>query len=115
MDLFDVYEKAGEAVERARRGEGPTLLECKTYRFYGHYIGDNQNYRTKQETEEWRQKRDPLDLFESRVVEASLVDAEDLRRIDGEVAAEIDAAVEAAEAAPFPEPRDVLTDVYASE
>ena len=67
MDFFDVYEKAGEAIARARRGDGPTLLECKTYRFAGHYVGDTLAYRTKEETEMWKQKRDPLDLFEARV------------------------------------------------
>lgn len=112
MDFFDVYEKSGEAIDRARRGEGPTLLECKTYRFYGHYVGDPLAYRSKEEAEEWRQKRDPLDRFENRVVEAGLVDADALRRIDGEVARELEAAIEAAEAAPLPSPDDVLTDVY---
>jgi pyruvate dehydrogenase E1 component alpha subunit len=115
MDFFDVYEKAGEAITRARRGEGPTLLECKTYRFYGHFVGDPNVYRPKQEIEEWKQKRDPLDLFESRVVEAGLAAADDLRRIDGEVAEEIENAVTEAEAAPFPQPEDVLSDVYVSE
>ena len=112
MDFFDVYEKSGVAIDRARRGEGPTLLECKTYRFYGHYVGDPLAYRSKQEAEEWRQKRDPLDRFENRVVEAGLVDADALRRIDGEVSRELEAAIEAAEAAPLPSPEDVLTDVY---
>jgi pyruvate dehydrogenase E1 component alpha subunit len=115
MDFFDVYEKAGEAIERARQGEGPTLLECKTYRFYGHFVGDPNVYRPKQEIEEWKQKRDPLDLFERRVVEAGLAAADDLRRIDGEVAEEIENAVTEAEAAPLPQPEDVLTDVYVSE
>ena len=115
MDLFDVLEKAGEAIDHARRGDGPTLLECKTYRFYGHYVGDPQTYRTKEEAEHWRQNRDPLDAFESRAVGDGLVSAEDLRRIDGDVAAEIERAVEAAEAAPFPEPEELLRDVYADE
>jgi len=112
MDFFDVYEKAGEAISRARSGGGPTLLECKTYRFYGHYIGDPLAYRSKKEAEEWRQKRDPLDRFENRVVEAGLVDADALRRIDAEVIEELATAIQQAEAAPFPSPEDVLTDVY---
>jgi len=115
MDFFDVYEKAGEAIERARQGEGPTLLECKTYRFYGHFVGDPNVYRPKQEIEDWKQNRDPLDLFESRVVEAGLAVGDDLRSIDGEVAEEIETAVSEAEAAPLPQPEDVLTDVYVSE
>ena len=59
MDFFDVYEKAGEAIALARRGEGPTLLECKTYRFYGHFVGDPLVYRSKEEAEDWKQNRDP--------------------------------------------------------
>jgi pyruvate dehydrogenase E1 component alpha subunit len=115
MDFFDVYEKAGEAIEAARKGDGPTLLECKTYRFYGHFVGDPLRYRSKEEAEDWKQHRDPLDLFEAKAVEAGLVDADDLRRIDGEVQAELSAAVDEAESAPLPDPGDVLTDVYASE
>jgi pyruvate dehydrogenase E1 component alpha subunit len=115
MDFFDVYEKAGEAIERARKGEGPTLLECKTYRFYGHFVGDPNVYRPKQEIEDWKQNRDPLDRYEDRSVEAGLLSSDDLRRIDGEVAEEIAAAVAEAEAAPLPQPEDVLTDVYVSE
>ncbi len=112
MDFFDVYEKAGEAIELARQGEGPTLLECKTYRFYGHYVGDPTPYRNKEEAEDWIQNRDPLDLFETRVTEAGLLEPDDFRSVDGEVAALLSEAVEKAEAGPLPTPEDVLTDVY---
>jgi pyruvate dehydrogenase E1 component alpha subunit len=115
MDFFDVYEKAGEALEHCRSGEGPVLLECKTYRFAGHYVGDSLVYRSKEEAEEWIQTRDPLQLFESRALEASLVDPDDLRGIDHAVQEEIAAAVEAADAAPFPDPSDLLTDVYVED
>ena len=67
MDVFDVYQKAGEAIDRVRAGGGPILLEAKTYRFWGHYVGDPQVYRTKEEVEEWR-KRDPILTFRDRVV-----------------------------------------------
>jgi len=113
MDFFDVYEKAGEAIERARRGEGPTLLECKTYRFYGHYVGDPTPYRNKEEAEDWIQNRDPLDLFEQRITEAGIAESGDLREVDGEVEQLLREGVEAAESAPMPDPTDVLTDVYA--
>ena len=112
MDFFDVYQKAGEAIELARQGEGPTLLECKTYRFYGHYVGDQTPYRNKEEAEDWIQNRDPLDIFESKTTEAGVLESDDLRTIDGEVAALLNPAVEEAEAAPMPEPEDLLTDVY---
>src|SRR5262247_1782951 len=68
MDFFDVWAKAGEAVARARRGDGPTLLECKTYRYFGHYVGDPLTYRAKDEADRVRAQSDPLDLFERRVV-----------------------------------------------
>jgi pyruvate dehydrogenase E1 component alpha subunit len=112
MDFFDVYAKAGEAIGRARRGDGPTLLECKTYRYFGHYVGDNLKYRTKEETAQWA-ARDPLVAFERRTVADGVMEPGNLRRIDAEIAAEIDAAVAAAEAAPLPSADDVLTDVYA--
>jgi len=113
MDFFDVYAKAGEAIARARGGDGPTLLECKTYRYFGHYVGDNLQYRTKAEAERWR-AQDPLVLFERRTVADGVMEPGNLRRIDAEVAAEIEAAVAAAEAAPLPAPEDVLRDVYAN-
>jgi pyruvate dehydrogenase E1 component alpha subunit len=113
MDFFDVYEKAGEAIDLARRGEGPTLLECKTYRFHGHFVGDPTVYRNKQEAEDWIQNRDPLILFENKVTDdMGLVESDALREIDGDVDALLRVAVEEAEAAPFPEPEEVLTDVY---
>jgi acetoin:2,6-dichlorophenolindophenol oxidoreductase subunit alpha len=116
MDFFDVYQKAGAAIARARKGEGPTLLECKTYRYHGHYVGDPLVYRPKGEAERWKEQRDPLKNFEAKVVgEARRLPREDLRRVDAEVAAEIDAAVTAAERAPLPDPTDLLTDVYVSE
>jgi len=115
MDFFDVYAKAGEALDLARRGEGPTLLECKTYRFAGHFVGDPNVYRPKEEVEDWKQNRDPLDLFENRVVEAGLLTGDDLRGVDGEIVEEIEDAVTHAEAAPLPQPEDVLTDVYVNE
>ena len=115
MDFFDVYEKAGVAIARARAGQGPTLLECKTYRFMGHYVGDNLAYRTKEETESWKQKRDPLDLFEAHVVEAGLVDADVLRSVDGDVVRLLDESVAFAEASPYPTPDQVTTDVYVME
>ena len=115
MDFFDVYEKAGLAIARARAGHGPTLLECKTYRFMGHYVGDNMAYRSKQEMESWKQRRDPLELFESHVREAGFLDAESLRAVDGDVARLLEESVAFAEASPFPTLDQVTTDVYVKE
>jgi pyruvate dehydrogenase E1 component alpha subunit len=115
MDYFDVSEKAAAAIARARAGEGPTLIECKTYRFYGHYVGDPLTYRTAEEAAMWKTTRDPLVLFEARAVETMLVEEPSLRRIDAEIDAAVDAAVDAAERAPFPDLASVLTDVYVED
>lgn len=115
MDFFDVFEKAGDAIARARDGQGPTLLECKTYRFLGHFVGDPIGYRTDTELEDWKTNRDPLPTFEAKAIEKGLASEDALRRIDAEVAAEIEAAIAFAEAQPFPTPDDVMTDVYATE
>jgi acetoin:2,6-dichlorophenolindophenol oxidoreductase subunit alpha len=111
MDFFAVHEAAGKAIERARQGGGPTLLECKTYRFYGHYVGDPMTYRSKEETETWR-RRDPLLRFASRVTEAGVLGEDDLSRVDTEAREEIAAAVAAAEQDPYPDLSAVSTDVY---
>jgi pyruvate dehydrogenase E1 component alpha subunit len=115
MDFVEVYEKAGEAIARARAGDGPTLLECKTYRYYGHYVGDPLTYRTKEEAEEVRRHRDPIERFEERTTEAGVTEADDLRRIDAEVVQAVADAVAWAEQSPLPSPEDVVRDVYASE
>jgi pyruvate dehydrogenase E1 component alpha subunit len=115
MDFFDVWEKAGVALERARRGDGPTLLECKTYRYFGHYVGDPLGYRTKEEAEEVRQTRDPLERFERRCVEElRWLESDVLREIDGEVVAAVERAVAFADASEPPAADEVTTDVYAS-
>ena len=114
MDFFDVYAKAGYAIARARAGEGPTLLECKTYRYFGHYVGDNLKYRSKEEAEGWRQSRDPLERFERTCVGSGLVTGDALRTIDAELAAEIEQAVNFAETSPWPSAEEVTSDVYVS-
>jgi pyruvate dehydrogenase E1 component alpha subunit len=111
MDFFDVHEKAGAAIARARAGAGPTLLECKTYRYFGHYVGDPLTYRTKEETETQR-ARDPLAGFERRVVAEGWLDAALLRAIDGQVAEGVADAVGWAKQSPEPSAEDLLADVY---
>jgi len=112
MDYFDVAEKASEAIARARAGEGPTLLECKTYRFHGHFVGDPVVYRNKEEAEDWIQNRDPLAIFETKATESGVVEPDGFRLVDGEVETLMREAVEEAEQAPMPELTEVLTDVY---
>jgi acetoin:2,6-dichlorophenolindophenol oxidoreductase subunit alpha len=112
FDFFAVHEAAGEAIRRARSGGGPTLLECKVGRYYGHFEGDQQTYRGPNEVEDLRRDRDCLDSLVRRVTEAGIADAGELEAIDREVATLIDDAVTDAKAAPDPTPGDVLTDVY---
>src|SRR5213593_432679 len=111
-DIFAVNEAAGEAIARARTGKGPTLLECKTYRFYGHYEGDQQTYKVATENEKYQKERDPIKLFKENVLARKLVSAAELKTIDDRVAAQIEAAVKFAEESPFPDVRETYTDVY---
>jgi pyruvate dehydrogenase E1 component alpha subunit len=111
-DFFAVFEAAGEAISRARAGAGPTLLECKVNRYYGHFEGDQQTYRGENEVEEIRAGRDCLTQFRARVTAANMVEEDDLNSIDDEVGALIDAAVDEAKSGPDPTEADLLTDVY---
>ena len=112
MDFFAVHEAAGEAIKRARQGHGPTLMECKTYRYYGHFQGDPMTYRTKEEMEEYRKNRDCLNIFRKTVTDRRIATEEELERIEKRVAEEVNAAVEFAEESKFPEPEEALKDVY---
>lgn len=114
MDVIAVYEAAGLAIARARAGEGPTLLECKTYRFYDHVgiRGMGLSYRSDEEVAEW-QKKDPIDLFESRLAEQGILSPEAAKAVHDETLAEVVSAVKFAEDSPFPEPSALTEDVYA--
>lgn len=111
-DFFAVYEAAGEIIRRAREGGGPSLLECKMIRFFGHFEGDAQTYRAEGENEHNRANNDCLKIFRARVTEVGVIDAAELDSIDAEVLQTIGKAVEQAIAAPLPEAADLTTDVY---
>ncbi|MER7499675.1 thiamine pyrophosphate-dependent dehydrogenase E1 component subunit alpha [Nonomuraea pusilla] len=113
-DFFAVYEAAREAIGRARAGGGPSLIECKVMRYYGHFEGDQQTYREPGEVDDARATKDCLLLFERRAVNAGILAEEELRAIDKQVLALIDEAVAEARQAPDPTPADLLTDVYVS-
>jgi TPP-dependent pyruvate/acetoin dehydrogenase alpha subunit len=113
-DFFSVYEAAGEIIRRAREGGGPSLLECKMIRFFGHFEGDAQTYKAKNENEDNRAHRDCLKSFAGRVTQAGVIGSEEVEAIDREVGRLIDEAVASAKAAPLPTPRDLVTDVYVS-
>src|SRR5207302_10232627 len=112
MDVLAVHQSAVEAVERARSGEGPTLLEYKTYRFKGHSRGDAGNYRSKEEFEQWRQ-RDPVDLFRRQLLEKFQQSERELERIERACQAEIEEAVAFAVASPEPSADECLHHVFA--
>jgi acetoin:2,6-dichlorophenolindophenol oxidoreductase subunit alpha len=101
-DLWAVHEAAREAVARARAGEGPTLIECRTYRHFGHSKSDPATYRPDDELERWLE-RDPLRITRERLVAAGIPD-EEIAALEEETRQELEAAVEAARAAPFPDP-----------
>ncbi len=113
-DFFAVYEAAREAIERARDGGGPSAIEAKAYRFYGHFAGDPQVYRAKGEVEELRANHDCLTHFRDRVTGAALLEESDLDAIDAEVLVLIDEAVAEAIADDSPDPQALYDDVYVS-
>ena len=112
QDFFEVYEAAGEAIERARAGEGPSLLHMKLTRFYGHFEGDAGTYRAPDEVAKARANSDPLNIFRQRVVEASLLKVGDFDAVDKDVVGTMAACIAKAKAAPMPSAADLLTDVY---
>jgi len=113
-DFFAVYEAAGEIVQRAREGGGPSLLECKMVRFYGHFEGDAQTYRATGELDDIRANHDCLKKFGAQVSAAGVISAAELQAIDQQVLAAIENAVKEAKAAPLPTLADLTTDVYVS-
>ena len=115
QDVRAVYAAATRLVELARRGQGPSFLLCNTYRYTGHHVGDinREYYRSKQEEQEWKTRRDPILLFAEWLVGEKIADAEALRKIETEIEAEMRAAVEFAIAAPYPEKSEVDQDIYA--
>ena len=113
-DFFAVYDAAQEAIERARAGDGPSLLEFKLNRYFGHFEGDAQTYRGKDEVKTLRDAKDCLTLFRRRVSEAGLLDAPQMDAIDADIRALIADTVARAKAAPYPAAETLLTDVYVS-
>lgn len=111
-DLALVASVADEAVARARAGEGPSLIECKTYRLRGHSKSDRNLYRTKEEIEAWRE-RDPIRRLEGELVSLGRFGQDELLQLEEAAQAEIDAAVEFARTCPDPDPKDLTRDVYA--
>jgi TPP-dependent pyruvate/acetoin dehydrogenase alpha subunit len=114
MDLQAVYEAAGEAIGRARRGEGPSLLEFRTYRYMGHSRFEKALYRDPGEVEEWK-KRDPIPSFRSFLVETLQVSKDEIDEIERAVEEELENAVRYAEESPDPDPQDYRKYIFAAE
>lgn len=112
-DVLAVYDVTRSAVDRARRGEGASLIELVTYRRKGHAEHDNQSYVPKGEIERWERENDPLTRYVARLTEAEGVDPAELAAIDARVMLEIDAATDEAELSPVPGPQDALVGIYA--
>ena len=115
QDVQLVQATMKKLVERARRGEGPAFLECQTYRYYGHHVGDINRtyYRSKEEEQEWRENHDPLKILEEKLVSQNLTDQAVLKRIQNDVKTEIENGMKFAIDAPYPDPSQVTEDVYA--
>ncbi|HVB76552.1 MAG TPA: thiamine pyrophosphate-dependent dehydrogenase E1 component subunit alpha [Candidatus Nitrosotalea sp.] len=114
QDVLAVWDATQEAVDRARSGGGPSFLHCRTYRQYGHHVGDvnRTTYRSREEEQEWAQ-RDPIAILGQAMSDLELADAAALERIREEVQTEISQGVEFALAAPYPDPDEVYSEVYA--
>jgi pyruvate dehydrogenase E1 component alpha subunit len=110
-DVLAVYEATQTAVERSRKGEGPTLIECKTYRHKGHSRVDPAKYRPKKEVEEWLAK-DPIKRFKEKLLQKNIVTEAEIQQISNEVLAEIESTVKFAMESPYPTPEEALEDVY---
>jgi TPP-dependent pyruvate/acetoin dehydrogenase alpha subunit len=110
-DVLAVREATLKAVERARRGDGPTMIECKTYRWSGHHLGDDGKYRDPEEVQSWKE-RCPIITFSRHLLKKKLLTEEGLKKIKAEVDREIGAAVQFAMDGPSANPDKILDDVY---
>src|SRR5437868_9354240 len=115
QDVRAVYASMKGLVERARRGEGPAFLQCNTYRYHGHHVGDVDRayYRSKDAEQLWRDERDPIARLGNWLLETGIAEQDSLKSIEDEVRGEIERGVAVALEAPFPDPSEVTDDVYA--
>jgi pyruvate dehydrogenase E1 component alpha subunit len=114
MDPDAVYDAASDAVERARNGEGPSVIECVAYRYEGHHEGDTEFYRDEEELAEWREK-DPIEVYPERLIEEGVMSEADYEEMEAEIETEIQEAIEFARESPLPEPESAYEGLYAEE
>ena len=113
QEVLLVYRTARMAIERARRGEGPTLIDCRTYRFEGHYYGEPQVYRTREEIEEMRRTQDPIAKFESYLIGQSIFSKTELKELEQMASDQVEDAAEYAQKSSEPDPETYARFVYA--
>ncbi len=111
MDILAVKGAVSKAVKRAREGKGPTLIECKTYRYYGHSRSDPRAYRTRDEEKEWR-KKDPIENFKKKLLEKKMMTEEEISGLEKRTQKEVDEAAEYALSSPWPSVDELMDDVY---
>jgi TPP-dependent pyruvate/acetoin dehydrogenase alpha subunit len=111
-DVLEVRKAVGEAVERARKGEGPGIVENKTYRYRGHYEGDPQRYRSRAEVEQFKNEQDPIQRFGNLLKKERILSGEQEEAIRGEATQRIEEAVSYAKSAPLPRPEEALEDLF---
>jgi TPP-dependent pyruvate/acetoin dehydrogenase alpha subunit len=112
MDVLTVRAEGEKAVARARRGEGPTLIECKTYRYLGHFVGEpGTDYRTKEEVESWK-KKDAIDRFRAYLLEKKMADEPTLVQMEEKVRAAVEDAIRYGRESENPSPEEALEDIY---
>jgi pyruvate dehydrogenase E1 component alpha subunit len=111
-DVLAIYEAFARAKEHALNGKGPSLIECKTYRWRGHWAGDPEVYRTREEVEEWKENKDPIKIFHTYLLKQKLATRKELDEIDVAIAEKMAKAVEFAMNSPEPDPAHVLDDVF---
>jgi pyruvate dehydrogenase E1 component alpha subunit len=112
MDVIAVHEAVAESVERARRGDGPSMIVAMTYRYFGHHVGDPLNYRTREEVDEAR-KSDPIERFKSRLLDARIMDETRLQQLDEQVNVAVEDAITFARNSPEPSAEILMEDIYA--
>ncbi len=111
MDVIAVRETAAKAVQRARDGEGPFILEMKTYRYRGHSMSDPAKYRTREEVQEMREHHDPIEMLKKKLLDAKHVTEDDLKKIEAEVREVVNDSAQFAQDSPEPDPEELWTDV----
>lgn len=110
-DVIEVFNTVSNAVKRARAGKGPSLIECKTYRWFGHFVGDPENYRSKEEVKKWKTKKDPIEMYKKKLIKEGMVENKKFSRIENEIQKEIEDAKNFAKNSPEPEDKELWTDV----